>query len=113
MEDLRAGSYAPDSLGSITQSAPTSNEEESRYEVPAYPAFPVQLADGSGRGETQISCGTCHTVGYITMQPPLPAAVWDTEVHKMIKTYGAQISDSDAQKIIQYLQAHYTPETRK
>jgi hypothetical protein len=46
------------------------------------------------------------------MQPPLPAAAWDAEVHKMIKTYGAQISDADAQKIIQYLQAHYTAETR-
>jgi hypothetical protein len=47
------------------------------------------------------------------MQPPLPAATWDAEVQKMIKTYGAQISDPDAQKIIQYLQTHYAPETRK
>jgi hypothetical protein len=113
MEDLRAGFYAPDSLGRITQSTPATLEEGSRYEVAAFPAFPVELADGPGRGETQISCGTCHATRYITMQPPLPAATWDAEVHKMIKTYGAQISDADAQKIIQYLQTHYTPETRK
>ena len=113
MEDFRAGSYAPDGLGQLTQSAPASLEDGSSYSAAAYPAFPLQLTDGAGRGETQISCSSCHTVRYITMQPPLPAPTWDAEVHKMIKTYGAQISDADAQKIIQYLQAHYTPETRK
>jgi len=113
MEVLRAGFYAPDGLGQITQSAPTALEDGSTYAVAAYSAFPIQLADGPGRGETQISCNTCHTVRYITMQPPLPAATWDAEVQKMIKTYGAQISDADAQKIIQYLQTRYAPETRK
>jgi hypothetical protein len=43
----------------------------------------------------------------------MPAAAWDAEVHKMIKTYGASISEADAQKIIQYLGSHYSPETRK
>lgn len=113
LEDPRAGFYSPDTLGQIAQPAPSALEEGSRYEAAAYPAFPVQLADGPGRGETQIACGSCHTPRYITMQPPLPAASWDAEVRKMIKTYGAQISETDTQKIIQYLQAHYTPETRK
>jgi mono/diheme cytochrome c family protein len=113
MEELRAGSYAPNSLGQITQAAPVSLAEDSSYEVASYPAFALQLADGPGRAETQINCSSCHTTRYITMQPPLPAATWDAEVRKMIKTYGAQISDADAQKIIQYLQAHYTSETRK
>lgn len=113
MEELRSGSYAPNSLGLMTQAAPPSIAENSSYQVASYPAFALQLADGPGRAETQISCGSCHTPRYITMQPPLPAATWDAEVRKMIKTYGAQISDADAQKIIQYLEAHYTPETRK
>jgi mono/diheme cytochrome c family protein len=113
MEVLQAGFYAPDGFGQITQSAPVALEDGSSYAAAVYPAFPIQLAEGAGRGETQISCNTCHTVRYITMQPPLPAATWDAEVHKMIKTYGGQISDADAQKIIQYLQTHYTPETRK
>jgi hypothetical protein len=47
------------------------------------------------------------------MQPPLPAATWDAVVRKMIKTYGAPVSEADAQKIIQYLQANYAPETRR
>jgi hypothetical protein len=47
------------------------------------------------------------------MQPTLPAATWEAEVNKMIKTYGAAIPDDSTRKIILYLQTHYTPETRK
>jgi hypothetical protein len=47
------------------------------------------------------------------MQPPLPAATWEAEVAKMNKAYGAPIPDGVSQKIVQYLQTHYTPETRK
>ena len=113
MEELRSGSYSPDGLGQITQSSPAVLTDDSIYAVASYPAFAPQLADGPGRAETQVQCSSCHTPRYITMQPPLPAATWDAEVRKMIKTYGAQISDADAQKIIAYLQGHYTPETRK
>jgi hypothetical protein len=47
------------------------------------------------------------------MQPPLPAGAWADEVNKMVKMYGASVPGDDAQKIIGYLQSHYTPETRK
>jgi len=113
MEEIRAGSYSQDSLGRITQPAPVVLTDDSTYSVASYPAFALQLADGPGRAETQIACSSCHTPRYITMQPPLPAATWDAEVQKMIKTYGAPIADADAQKIIHYLQTNYTPETRK
>jgi hypothetical protein len=112
LDDAPVSSYAPSSFGQIAQSAPPALLEDANYQVQSYPVFPLQLAEGPGRGETLISCSTCHTPRYITMQPPLPAATWDNEVHKMIKVYGAQISEADTQKIIQYLQAHYTPETR-
>ena len=111
--ELRSGDYAPGGFGQITQPAPAVHSEDSLYEVPAYPTFPMQLADGPGRAETEVACGSCHTTRYITMQPPLPAASWEAEVRKMIKTYGAQISDANAQKITQYLAARYAPETRK
>lgn len=113
LEESRSGVYAQDGLGLISQAAAMEIAEGSNYEVAAYPAFPLHLAEGAGRGETQIYCSSCHTPRYILMQPPLPAATWDAEVKKMIKTYGAQIPEADAQKISQYLQAHYTPETRK
>ena len=111
--ETRSGSYAPGGLGQITQPAPAAHSEDSLYEVPDYPVFPMQLADGPGRAETDVACGSCHTTRYITMQPPLPAASWEAEVRKMIKTYGAQISDANAQKITQYLAARYAPGTRK
>jgi hypothetical protein len=41
------------------------------------------------------------------------AATWEAEVTKMRKTLGAPISDASAALIIKYLQAHYTPDTRK
>jgi hypothetical protein len=47
------------------------------------------------------------------MQPPLPAATWEAEVNKMVKTLGAPIPEESAKKIVLYLQAHYTPDTRK
>jgi len=50
---------------------------------------------------------------YITMQPPLPAAMWESEVNKMNKTFGAGIPEENARKIFLYLQAHYTAENRK
>lgn len=113
LEDVRKGAYAPDGLGQISQASVAELSEGASYEVSAYPAFPLQLAEGAGRGETQIYCSPCHTTRYVLMQPPLPAATWDAEVKKMMKTYGAQIPEADMQKIILYLQAHYTPDTRK
>ena len=107
------GSYSAQNLGRISQPVVRELTDDSRYTVASYPAFDAGLADGPGKAETQIYCGTCHTPRYITMQPPLPAATWDAEVQKMVKTFGATIPEADAQKIAQYLHEHYTPETRK
>ncbi len=107
------GSYAAQNLGKVSQPAARESTDDSRYAVASYPTFEVGLAEGAGRAETQIYCSSCHTARYITMQPPLPAATWDAEVQKMVKTFGATIPEADAQKIAQYLHEHYTPETRK
>jgi mono/diheme cytochrome c family protein len=113
LAQLRIGDYTAENLGKLKQPAPAALADNGVYESAPYPAFQVELAPGEGRGEVQIYCGTCHTPRYILMQPPLPAATWDAEVHKMIKALGAPIPEPDAQKIIHYLQTHYTPETRK
>ena len=107
------GSYAAQNLGKVSQPAAQELTDDSHYGVASYPTFEVGLAEGAGRAETQIYCSSCHTPRYITMQPPLPAATWDAEVQKMVKTFGAAIPEADAQKIAQYLHEHYTPETRK
>jgi hypothetical protein len=110
--DLKKGYYTPDQLGSLQQAAPATLSTGAEYEVSAYPVPSLELAPGDGRQDVQIYCNTCHSPRYITMQPPLPAATWEAEVNKMNKAYGAGIPEDTAKKITEYLQTHYTPETR-
>ena len=58
-------------------------------------------------------CNPCHSARYITMQPQLLADTWTAEVNKMAQPSGASIPEDATQKIIHYLQSHYTPENRK
>ncbi len=111
--ELRSGHYGSASTGSIEQTAAPAPAPDSNYEVSSFPSFTPELAEGEGRQETQSFCVTCHSQRYITMQPPLPAATWEAEVNKMLKTYGAPIPEPAAKKIISYLQEHYTPENRR
>lgn len=110
---VKLGNYAPATLGQLEQPSPATLTDDSVYQVSAYPLYPLDLAEGEGRVETESFCSLCHSTRYITMQPPLPAATWEAEVTKMRKTLGAPISDASAALIIKYLQAHYTPDTRK
>ena len=100
-------------MGTIAQARAAVLEPDSEYSAAAYPSLAADLADGDGRKDTESFCTVCHSTRYITMQPPLPAATWEAEINKMTKTYGAVIPEAPAKKIVAYLQAHYTPETRK
>lgn len=111
--EFDAGFYAPERGGSIRQTLPPAAGSGASYEVGAYPLYPANLAPGDGQSEVASYCNTCHSQRYITMQPVLPAEVWTAEVNKMVKSYGASIPEDVTQKIIRYLQSHYTPETRK
>jgi hypothetical protein len=111
--DLKKGEYSPSQLGSLEQAAPIELSPDSNYQVSAYSVPAPELAAGDGLQEVRIYCNTCHSPRYITMQPPLPGATWEAEVTKMNKAFGAGIPEETTQKIILYLQAHYTPENRK
>src|SRR6202011_3306865 len=63
------------------------------------PAFPP----GPGRDEFVTACVVCHSPRYITMQPRFPRTTWLSEVKKKKDTYGAHISDEQAQRITDYL----------
>jgi mono/diheme cytochrome c family protein len=68
----------------------------------------VALTKAPGLDKVQSNCGTCHSLDYIQMNSPfMNAATWDAEVTKMIKAFGAPISDADAAAIKDYLKAHY------
>ncbi|HVY59989.1 MAG TPA: cytochrome c [Xanthobacteraceae bacterium] len=78
----------------------------------ALPAFadeqPVQLKQAPGLDKVEANCGACHSLDYIVMNSPYPnAALWQAEVAKMIKAYGAPIDEADARAIADYLAKNY------
>jgi len=69
---------------------------------------PVQLKQAAGLDKVEGNCGACHSLDYIQMNSPfLNPAGWDAEVTKMIKVFGAPISEADAKTIGDYLKANY------
>lgn len=67
------------------------------------------LKPGAGVEATRSYCLICHSTDYIVMQPPGDAKQWQAVVTKMIKVFGAPISDADAKAIVEYLAATYGP----
>lgn len=69
---------------------------------------PIELKPGAGKELVETNCGSCHSLDYIATNAPfLSAKVWDAEVTKMIKAYGAPIEEGDSKKIIEYLATTY------
>ena len=69
---------------------------------------PVELKKAPGLDKVEANCSGCHSLDYILMNSPYPnAALWDAEVTKMIKAFGAPIDDADAKVIIEYLSKNY------
>lgn len=68
----------------------------------------IELRPGAGREQVEGNCAACHSLAYIEMNSPfLDAAGWRAEVAKMIKAYGAPITEPDAKAIADYLAKHY------
>ncbi len=109
----RKGDYGAQNSASVPRVAVSPAQPDANYDVSPYPSFTPEMADGEGKQEVQSFCAMCHSTRYITMQPPLKAAEWEAEVHKMVKVFGAPIPEPAEREIIFYLQEHYTPETRK
>ena len=68
----------------------------------------VPLADGAGRDVVESNCGACHSLDYIRINAPfMTQKVWEAEVGKMIKAFGAPIEPADAKTIVDYLTRNY------
>ena len=68
----------------------------------------IDLKKGPGLDKVEGNCGACHSLDYIQMNSPFPnAALWDAEITKMIKVFGAPIDDADAKAIGDYLKKNY------
>ena len=60
----------------------------------------IVLKDGPGRDKVEANCASCHSIDYIVANSPfMNRQVWDAEVTKMIKAFGAPISETDAKEI--------------
>jgi hypothetical protein len=69
---------------------------------------PIALKQAVGVEKVERNCAACHSLDYVQMNSPfLNAAGWDAEVTKMIKVFGAPISDDDAAIIADYLKNNY------
>jgi hypothetical protein len=111
--DFRAGDYTPTGPSTIQQQLSYAASTDANFDAGEYPIYYPELAPGDGKNDVEINCELCHSPRYITMQLVLPAQAWADEVNKMRKVYGANIPEETAERIIQYLGSHYTPETRK
>lgn len=94
-------------LGRILQAAPERLPAGSLYTTGALPSLPPKLPDGPGKEQVEVFCVGCHSLRYIAMQPPLLAPQWEKEVDKMIRDYGAVVSDEARTQILGYLQASF------
>jgi mono/diheme cytochrome c family protein len=69
---------------------------------------PVELKKAPGLEKVEGNCSGCHSLDYIVMNSPSPnAALWDAEVTKMVRAFGAPISEDAAKVIADYLKANY------
>ena len=68
----------------------------------------IDLKKAPGLDKVEGNCGACHSLDYVQMNSPYPnAALWDAEVNKMIKVFGAPIGEADAEAIKEYLTKNY------
>ena len=78
------------------------------------PAETATLHPGASPGaQSAAQCLMCHSVDYLSTQPPMPLGFWEAEVKKMVAVYGAPIAPDQAQLIIQYLNQAYPRPRRR
>jgi sulfite dehydrogenase (cytochrome) subunit B len=95
------------SLAFTTAAAADDVVKKGTGRIITLPPPAVTLREGAGMEVTRGYCAICHSLDYITTQPQFPRARWQAEVTKMIKVYGAAISDADAKIITDYITASY------
>jgi cytochrome c2 len=77
------------------------------FVVPAL-ADDIKLKPGEGAEVVEQNCAACHSLDYIEMNSVfLDQKGWQAEVTKMVKAFGAPVTEQDQAKIIAYLVAIY------
>jgi cytochrome c5 len=86
----------------------TAGAQEKRITLPPDHEY-GRLAPAPGSEVTETQCRFCHSTDYIVMQPRGDAKQWEGVVTKMIKVFGAPLSEADAKAIAEYLARAYGP----
>lgn len=76
------------------------------------PADVPMLKDAPGREVLLTQCLLCHSLDYISSQPPMAAENWKKIVQKMQKTFGAPLPDAQVDAVVAYLATNYGPPTK-
>jgi sulfite dehydrogenase (cytochrome) subunit B len=80
--------------------------EEKSITLPPDDPF-ARLKPGPGSEVAQRQCQLCHSTDYIVTQPHGDAKQWQGVVTKMMKVYGAPVTDAEAKTIVEYLSTAY------
>jgi sulfite dehydrogenase (cytochrome) subunit B len=68
----------------------------------------IELKSAPGRDKVEANCIACHTLDYIVANSPfMNRQMWEAEVTKMVKAFGAPITDTDQNEIVEYLTVNY------
>lgn len=71
------------------------------------PAAQPSVAPGTGAGLVIANCAQCHSLDYITTQPPLTRAQWTAGVEKMRGRFGAPTPTNLVPSLVDYLTSAY------
>lgn len=71
------------------------------------PTAQPSLKPGPGAGVATAHCAQCHSVDYITTQPPLTRAQWTANVDKMRVRFGATVPTNIVPALVEYLTTTY------
>lgn len=84
----------------------TAADQPKSINLPADNAM-AELKPGPNVDIVRANCVACHSTDYIVLQPRGDAKHWEGEVQKMIKVFGAPISEADAKLMVEYLAGAY------
>ncbi len=77
------------------------------------PRETTSFKGGDGAPLANAQCLICHSVDYISSQPPLGRTPWTATVKKMRDKYAAQLTDEQAEALVTYLVTNYGTETNR
>lgn len=74
------------------------------------PPDTTKLKPGPGMEIAVTQCQLCHSMDYITTQPPLSKTAWTATLTKMQQRYGAPLTTNQVPALVNYLTKQYGKE---